>query len=165
MSELDGIKDFIEENKESLEKMNQEMKASYGREPLVWLTIEEAEILTRCAANEFYRLVMEHGPVDQTRQVEALMYDLVKRIDQATRSKKEQVGKTEDLPTTPKEVRLSVEMAEDLNSAINHLFGLVGLVKLKQARFTQGETIALRTFDDLVYRATSQFNQVVKKGY
>ena len=69
-------------------------------------------------------------------------------------------AKTEDLLTTPKEVRLSVEMAEDLNSAINHLFGLV---KLNQVKLTQGEAIALRTFEDLVDRATSQFNQVVKK--
>lgn len=65
-----------------------------------------------------------------------------------------------EMATTPKDVRLSVEMAEDLNSAINHLFGLV---KLNQVKLTQGEAIALRTFDDLVDRATSQFNQVVKK--
>ena len=169
MSKLDGIKDFIEDNKEPLEKMNEEMKANSGKAPLVWLTTEEAGILTRCAANEFYRLIMERGPVDLTRQVEALMYDLVKRIKQAevTTPKSDEINelgaKIKALPTTPIEVRLSVEMAEDLNSAINHLFGLVGLVKLKQARFTQGETIALRTFDDLVCRATSQFNQVVKK--
>lgn len=52
-------------------------------EPKVILTVEEAEILTRCAANEFYRLIMERGPVDLARQVEVLMYDLVKRIKQA----------------------------------------------------------------------------------
>ena len=49
----------------------------------VVLTLEEAEILTRCAANEFCRLVMEHAPVDLVRQVEVVMYDLVKRIGQA----------------------------------------------------------------------------------
>ena len=43
MSKLDGIKDFIEANKSSLENMNQEMKASYGRAPLVWLTVDEAK--------------------------------------------------------------------------------------------------------------------------
>lgn len=47
------------------------------------LTIDEAEILTRCAANEFCRLVLEHAPVELARQVEVLMYDLVKRIEQA----------------------------------------------------------------------------------
>lgn len=52
-------------------------------EKLIILTVEEAEILTRCAANEFCRLVMERGPVDLTRQVEVLMYSLVKRIKQA----------------------------------------------------------------------------------
>lgn len=49
MSELEGIKDFIEANKSSLENMNQEMIASRGRVPLVWLTIEEAKILLECA--------------------------------------------------------------------------------------------------------------------
>lgn len=49
----------------------------------VVLTVEEAEILTRCAANEFCRLILEHAPVDLARQVEVLMYDLVKRIEQA----------------------------------------------------------------------------------
>lgn len=45
MNELDGIKDFIEANKESLEKMNQEMIASRGHVhvPLVWLTLDEAK--------------------------------------------------------------------------------------------------------------------------
>ena len=43
MSNLDGIKDFIEENKEFLENMNQEMKSNYGQAPLVWMTIEEAK--------------------------------------------------------------------------------------------------------------------------
>ena len=52
-------------------------------EPKIELTIEETEILTRCAAHEFCRLIMEQGPVDLTRQVEVLMYDLVKRIEQA----------------------------------------------------------------------------------
>ena len=52
----------------------------------VVLTVEEAEILTRCAANEFYRLIMEHGPIDLIREVEVLMYDLVKRIEQAEKS-------------------------------------------------------------------------------
>lgn len=47
------------------------------------LTVEEAGILTRCAANEFCRLIMEHAPVDLARQVEVLMYDLVKRIKEA----------------------------------------------------------------------------------
>lgn len=47
------------------------------------LTVEEAEILTRCAANEFCRLILEHAPVELARQVEVLMYDLVKRIEQA----------------------------------------------------------------------------------
>lgn len=42
MSELDGIKDFIEKNKESLENMNKEMIARCGSQPLVWLTVEEA---------------------------------------------------------------------------------------------------------------------------
>ena len=42
MSELEGIKDFIEENKQSLENMNQEMIARCGHVPLVWLTVEEA---------------------------------------------------------------------------------------------------------------------------
>lgn len=57
-------------------------------------------------------------------------------------------------------VWLTVEEAENLNSAINHLFGLV---KLNQVKLTMGEAIALRTFDDRVARATSQFNQVAKK--
>ena len=87
MSKLDGIKDFIEKNKESLEKMNEEMIARCGQVPLVWLTVEEAEILTRCAANEFYRLIMEQGPVDLTRQVEVLMYDLANRIAQVETTK------------------------------------------------------------------------------
>lgn len=56
-------------------------------EKIIILTVEEAEILTRCAANEFYRLVMEQGSVDLTRQVEVLMYDLAKRIAQAKYSK------------------------------------------------------------------------------
>lgn len=54
---------------------------------IIILSVEEAEILTRCAANEFYRLIMEHGPVDLTRQVEVLMYDLAKQIAQAKYSK------------------------------------------------------------------------------
>ena len=41
MNNLDGIKDFIEDNKEVLENMNQEMKASYGRAPLIWMTVDE----------------------------------------------------------------------------------------------------------------------------
>lgn len=53
-----------------------------GKDHVV-LTVEEAEILTRCAANEFCRLILEHAPVDLARQVEVLMYDLVKRIKQA----------------------------------------------------------------------------------
>lgn len=57
-------------------------------------------------------------------------------------------------------VWLTIEEAENLNSAINHLFGLV---KLNQVKLTYGEAIALRTFDDRVDRATSNFNQVVKK--
>lgn len=57
-------------------------------------------------------------------------------------------------------VWLTIEEAENLNSAINHLFGLV---KLNQVKLTMGEAIALRTFDDRVARATSQFNQVAKK--
>lgn len=56
-------------------------------EKIITLTVEEAEILTRCAAHEFYRLIMEQGPVDLTRQVEVLMYDLAKRIAQAKYSK------------------------------------------------------------------------------
>lgn len=47
MSKLDGIKDFIKANKSSLKNMNQEMKVSYGRAPLVWLTIEEAKKLMK----------------------------------------------------------------------------------------------------------------------
>lgn len=47
MDKLDGIKDFIEDNKESLEKMNKEMIASYGQVPLVWLTVEEAIFAVR----------------------------------------------------------------------------------------------------------------------
>lgn len=53
-----------------------------GKDHIV-LTVEEAEILTRCAANEFCRLILEHAPVDLARQVEILMYDLVRRIEQA----------------------------------------------------------------------------------
>ena len=49
----------------------------------VRLTVEEAGILVRCAANEFCRLIMEHAPIDSAREVEVLMYDLVKRIGQA----------------------------------------------------------------------------------
>lgn len=49
----------------------------------VFLTVEEAGILVRCAANEFCRLIMEHAPIDSAREVEALMYDLVKRIKKA----------------------------------------------------------------------------------
>ena len=49
----------------------------------VVLTTEEAEILIRCAANEFCRLILEHAPVELARQVEVLMYDLVRRIEQA----------------------------------------------------------------------------------
>ena len=56
-------------------------------EPKIELTIEETEILTRCAAHEFCRLIMEQGPVDLIRQVEVLMYDLTKRIAQAKYSK------------------------------------------------------------------------------
>ena len=52
-------------------------------EGVVCLSVEEAEILTRCAANEFCRLILEHAPVELARQVEVLMYDLVKRIEQA----------------------------------------------------------------------------------
>lgn len=47
MSNFDGILNFIEENKESLENMNQEMKASYGQAPLVWFTVDEAKGLLR----------------------------------------------------------------------------------------------------------------------
>ena len=43
MNNFDGIKDFIKENKEFLEKMNQEMKSNYGQTPLVWMTIDEAK--------------------------------------------------------------------------------------------------------------------------
>ena len=50
------------------------------------LTVDEAGILTRCAANEFCRLILEHGPVDLAREVEVLMYDLAKRIEQAEKS-------------------------------------------------------------------------------
>ena len=57
-------------------------------------------------------------------------------------------------------VVLTIEEAENLNSAINHLFGLV---KLNQVKLTYGEAIALRTFDDRVDRATSNFNKVLKK--
>lgn len=56
-------------------------------EKIIILTVEEAEILTRCAANEFYRLIMEQGPVDLIRQVEVLMYDLAKRIAQVETAK------------------------------------------------------------------------------
>ena len=59
-------------------------------EPKIELTIKEAEILTRCAANEFYRLIMEHGPIDLIREVEVLMYDLTKRIAQAKTTKIEE---------------------------------------------------------------------------
>ena len=43
MGEIEGIKDFIEANKSSLENTNQEMVANLGREPLIWLTVEEAK--------------------------------------------------------------------------------------------------------------------------
>ena len=43
MDNLDGILNFIKENKEFLEKMNQEMKSNYGQAPLVWMTIDEAK--------------------------------------------------------------------------------------------------------------------------
>ena len=43
MNNLDGILNFIKENKEFLEKMNQEMKSNYGQAPLVWMTIDEAK--------------------------------------------------------------------------------------------------------------------------
>lgn len=56
-------------------------------EPKIELTIEEAEILTQCAAHEFYRLIMEQGPVDLIRQIEVLMYDLAKRIAQVETAK------------------------------------------------------------------------------
>lgn len=45
MSEIEGIKDFVEANKSSLENMNKEMLASYGQIPLVWLTLQEAKDL------------------------------------------------------------------------------------------------------------------------
>ena len=45
MSEIEGIKDFIEANKSSLENMNQEMIASRGCKPLIWLTVEEAKAI------------------------------------------------------------------------------------------------------------------------
>ena len=47
MSEIEGIKNFIEANKSSLENMNQEMIASHGHVPLVWLTVDEAKTLMR----------------------------------------------------------------------------------------------------------------------
>lgn len=56
-------------------------------EKIIILSVEEAEILTRCAAHEFYRLIMEQGPVDLTRQVEVLMYDLANRIAQVKTAK------------------------------------------------------------------------------
>lgn len=56
-------------------------------EKIIILTVEEVEILTRCAANEFCRLIMEQGPVDLTRQIEVLMYDLAKRIAQVKTTK------------------------------------------------------------------------------
>lgn len=47
MSELEGIKDFIKANKESIENMNKEMIARYGQAPLVWFTVDEAKGLLR----------------------------------------------------------------------------------------------------------------------
>lgn len=77
MSKLDGIKDFIEDNKEVLEKMNQEMKASYGREPLVWLTVEEAKRVQ----NALYELLRNSNDKNSR---EWLTYWMVNgRIEQA----------------------------------------------------------------------------------
>ena len=73
------IKDAIK-----IEKI--EFEPSDFKEVII-LTVEEAGILVRCAANEFCRLIMEHAPIDSAREVEALMYDLVKRIGQVEATK------------------------------------------------------------------------------
>lgn len=79
MSKIEGIKDFIEANKESLEKMNQEMIASYGQVPLVWLTVEEA-----CEILDYLSYLHLRGGRDSfLKDLEKCNRNLYERIEQA----------------------------------------------------------------------------------
>ena len=76
MNELDGIKDFIEANKESLENMNKEMIARCSQVPLVYLTLDEAKALNNLILKLFYNEENRMSVFDATEL-------LTKRIGQA----------------------------------------------------------------------------------
>ena len=77
MIEIEGIKDFIENNKESLEKMNQEMIASRGHVPLVWLTVDEAKALLFMSGI----FSIEHYTPDQNKELLNNLYRQLLRQD------------------------------------------------------------------------------------
>lgn len=87
-NKLDGIEDFIECNKQSLENMNKEMLASYGQVPLVWLTLKEAKDLaiTMFFYHKFCQEFLSgSGSVDDFLiKASKISHTLDKRIKQAS---------------------------------------------------------------------------------
>lgn len=81
MSELEGIKDFIEANKESLENMNKEMIARCGRVPLVCLTVEEAKSLLNMT--KVFCICAQASNHNRLEQLIDLEKALTNRIEQA----------------------------------------------------------------------------------
>ena len=77
-NKLDGIKDFIECNKSSLENMHKEMLASYGQVPLVWLTIDEAKLAVRGLTVGIF----EMKDLDKEIRYKSLANDIEMRIEQ-----------------------------------------------------------------------------------
>ena len=85
MSKIEGIKDFIEANKESLEKMNQEMIASRGHVhvPLVWLTVNEAKEIIGTYIGTNCEIVKQHGIPELKIKNPSWLIHLLERIEQA----------------------------------------------------------------------------------
>lgn len=82
MSELEGIKDFIEANKESLENMNKEMIARCGRVPFVWLTLDEAKEIIGTYIGTNCEIVKQHGIPELKIKNPNWLIHLLERIEQ-----------------------------------------------------------------------------------
>ena len=91
MIEIEGIKDFIVNNKESLEKMNQEMIASRGHVPLVWLTVDEAKeiAVTMFAYHKFCQKFLSGVNDNFLIKASKVNRILDKRIEQAEKCDRE----------------------------------------------------------------------------
>lgn len=82
MSEIEGIKDFIEANKESLENMNKEMIARCSQVPLVYLTLDEAKEIIGTYIGTNCEIVKQHGIPELKIKNPNWLIHLLERIEQ-----------------------------------------------------------------------------------